>query len=180
MSTADLWLGSPVDPNPSIDDLVLRYLAAYGPASVADAQSWSGLTRLTEVFDRLELRTYTDAESGRTLYDLPNTVLPDEDLDVPTRFLPEYDNLLLSHANRTRWLATPNLLQQVFTQGALLHKGQVTASWKLTREGTKSATLRIEPLSQLPKKTQAALEPEAQALLQFAAPNVTHDIKFIL
>jgi hypothetical protein len=31
MSTADLWLDSPVDPNPSVDDLVSRYLAAYGP-----------------------------------------------------------------------------------------------------------------------------------------------------
>jgi uncharacterized protein YcaQ len=176
MSTADLWLGSPVDPNPSIDDLVLRYLAAYGPASVADAQSWSGLTRLTEVFDRLDLRTYTDAESGRTLYDLPDAVLPDEDLDVPTRFLPEYDNLLLSHANRTRWLATPNLLQQVFTQGALLHNGQVTASWKLTKT-PKQATLEITPLAKLPRRVWQAIEPEAETLLTFTAPDATHEIR---
>src|SRR5207249_2656226 len=109
-----------VDPDPSIDDLVLRYLAAYGPASVADAQTWSGITRLTEVFDRLDLRTHTDGESGRTLYDLPHIVLPDEETEVPTRFLPEYDNLLLSHADRTRWLPNPQTskpLQQVFTQG---------------------------------------------------------------
>ena len=77
MSTADLWLDSPVDPNPSVDDLVLRYLATYGPACVADAQTWSGLTHLSEVFDRLDLRQYTDATSGRTLYDLPHITLPD-------------------------------------------------------------------------------------------------------
>jgi len=175
MSTADLWLGSPIDPDPSIDNLVLRYLAAYGPASVADAQTWSGLTRLTEVFDRLDLRTYTDAESGRTLYDLPDTVLPEEDTEVPTRFLPEYDNLLLSHANRTRWLPTPetnNLLQQLFTKGSVLHDGQAAASWKLTIQGAKAATLVIEPILKPTKKARSALETGAHELLTFVAAGI--------
>ncbi|WP_112236532.1 winged helix DNA-binding domain-containing protein [Kribbella monticola] len=185
MSTAALWLGSDVTPTPSIDNLVLRYLAAYGPASVADAQSWSGLTHLTEVFDRLrpQLRTYTDAATSRELFDLPTIDLPPEDLEVPTRFLPEYDNLLLSHTNRTRWLSDPlreRLLQEVLTRGAVLHDGRVTAMWKLIRQGKKSATLEIEPLTKLTRPARTAISTEAEHLLTFATPSTAAtEIKYL-
>jgi hypothetical protein len=181
MSTADLWLNSPVDPNPSVDSLVLRYLAAYGPASVADAQNWSGLTRLTEVFDRLDLRTYTDATSGRTLYDLPTITLPAEDIPAPTRFLPEFDNLLLSHADRTRWIDTPTrqalTLQEVLTRGSVLHNGQAAALWKQTKS-KRTAVLEIEPITKLTRSARTAIESEAHNLLTFTAPNATHEIRF--
>ncbi|TCO39012.1 winged helix DNA-binding protein [Kribbella antiqua] len=183
MSTADLWLGSAVDPAPSVDDLVRRYLAAYGPASVADAQTWSGLTRLAEVFDRLDLRTYTDADSGRTLYDLPGITLPDEDTEVPTRFLPEYDNLLLSHADRSRWIDTATrrqlTLQEVLTRGSTLHNGRAAALWKLTRPNKQTASLEIEPITKLTSQTWQSIESEAHNLLTFTAPEATHDIKRI-
>lgn len=182
MSTADLWLGSPVTANPSPDDLVLRYLAAYGPASVADAQNWSGLTRLSEIFDRLDLRTYTDAESGRTLYDLPDITLPDEDIEVPVRFLPEYDNLLLSHADRTRWIDTPTrqslTLQEVLTRGSTLHNGQAAALWKQTKSTKTTAILEIEPITKLPRSARTQIEAEATNLLTFTSPNTEHEIRF--
>jgi hypothetical protein len=182
MSTADLWLGSPVAANPSADDLVRRYLAAYGPASVADAQNWSSLTRLSEVFDRLDLRTYTDAESGRTLYDLPDIDLPDEDTEVPTRFLPEYDNLLLSHADRTRWIDTATrqslTLQEVLTRGSTLHNGQATALWKLTKSTKTQATLEIQPITKLPRSTRKEIEAEATNLMIFTSPTADHEVRF--
>ena len=174
MSTADLWLGSPVDPNPSVDTLVLRYLAAYGPASVADAQNWSGLTRLNEVFDRLDLRPYTDLESGRPLYDLPDIPLPAEDTEVPTRFLPEYDNLLLSHADRTRWIDTATrqrlTLQEVLTKGSILHNGQAKALWKLTKNTRSEATLEVAPFTNLTTKAWTSIESEAHTLLNLHQP----------
>jgi hypothetical protein len=180
MSTADLWLGAPVDPNPSVDDLVRRYLGAYGPASVADAQNWSGLTRLGEVFERLDLRTYTDAESGRTLYDLPHIDLPDEDIEVPVRFLPEYDNLLLSHADRTRWIDTPTrqslTLQEVLTRGSTLHNGQATALWKQTKNTKNQATLEIQPITPLTPQAWQSIEAEAHSLLTFTNPTATHQV----
>src|ERR1043165_1432403 len=82
-----------------------RVLAAFGPASVTDAQTWLGL-KLKDTFEKLkpELQTYRD-EGRRELFDLPDTQLPAEDVIAPVRFLPEYDNLLLSHSNRTRVVA---------------------------------------------------------------------------
>jgi len=184
MSTALLWLGSDVSATPSIDQLVLRYLAAFGPATVADAQSWSGLTRLAEVFDRLrpQLRTYE--YSGRELFDLASIELPPEDLPVPTRFLPEYDNLLLGHADRNRWLDDTLrerlVLQEVLTRGSVLYDGQVAAMWKIHRQGKKSATLEIEPLNKLTAKALASITAEGESLLAFATPaGTTTDLKIL-
>ncbi|MEU0089263.1 winged helix DNA-binding domain-containing protein [Kribbella sp. NPDC006257] len=185
MSTAELWLGSPVSAAP-IDTVVLRYLNAFGPASVADAQAWSGLTRLAEVFDRLRpsLRTYIDDSNGRELLDVAGNELPPEDLEVPTRFLPEYDNLLLAHADRNRWLDDDLrerlLIQEVLNRGSVLYDGQVAAMWKLHRQGKKSATLEIEPLIKLTAKARSAITTEGEHLLAFATPaDATTDLKLL-
>ncbi|TDW23684.1 winged helix DNA-binding domain-containing protein [Kribbella kalugense] len=192
MTTANLWLAAPTpdtvpDPAPTagadspVEALILRYLAAYGPASVADAQTWSGLTHLTEIFDRLDLRTYTDADSGRTLYDLPHLTLPDEDTPAPTRFLPEYDNLLLSHANRTRFISKATratlTLQDVLTKGTILHNGQATALWRQPKSPKSQAILEITPITPITPQTWTTLKTEAHNLLTFTTPSATHEIK---
>lgn len=175
MSTADLWLGSGLDPSPSIDEVVLRYFAAYGPASVADVQAWSGLTRLGEVVDRLRprLRTYKDESSGRELFDLEGIELPSPDLPVPTRFLPEYDNALLSHADRTRFiddtLRGRLAIEERFTRGSVLYDGRVCALWKLVRQGKKAAVAEVEPVTRLPRKAVTSIIAEGNRLLSFAA-----------
>lgn len=104
-TTFAAWLGREPEPEPSPDGMFLRYLAAFGPATVRDAQAWSGLTRLSEVADRLAptLAVFRDAD-GRRLYDLPDAPRPSEFVPAPVRFLPEYDNVFFGYADRTRFV----------------------------------------------------------------------------
>ncbi len=165
-TTAEAWLGRPLEPDPSLDEMVMRYLAAFGPATVRDIQTWSGLTRLREVTERLRprLRTFRD-EHGKELLDLPDAPRPDLDTPAPPRFLPEYDNVLLSHADRTRIIAYDHR-ERVFTKGAALVDGFVRGTWKITRRrGT--ATLLIEPFELLPEKDRDALAEEGWRLVRF-------------
>jgi hypothetical protein len=111
--------GRKLDVVPSLEDMILRYLGAFGPASVLDMQKWSGLTRLKAVFEELRprLRTFRD-EKGRELFDLPYAPRPSPDLPAPTRFLGEYDNVLLGHADRRR------IIPEDFPWDAMLAPGR--------------------------------------------------------
>ena len=169
LTTAEAWLGSPVAAGATLDALMRRYLAAFGPASVQDAQTWCGLTRLGAVFERLrpELVTFRD-ERGLELFDLPHAPRPDPATPAPPRFLPEYDNVLVSHADRGRIIA-PEQREPVFGKGALLVDGFVRGTWRLaTRRRT--ASLSIDPFRRLSKRDETGVRREGARLLAFAAP----------
>jgi hypothetical protein len=159
----DAWLGRPLDPAPSIDDVVLRYLAAFGPASVADVAAWSRLTGLREVVERLaaRLRPFR-SESGRELWDLPEAPRPDPDTPAPVRFLPEYDNLLLSHADRSRFGGRPGGDVPPPVKGTVLVDGVVRAVWHPVDEG-----LVVRTFGALAKRATASVEAEGRRLLRF-------------
>jgi hypothetical protein len=181
-TTIEKWLGRSVGKDTSPDAMILRYIAAFGPASVRDAQAWSGLTKLADVFERLRPRlvVFRD-ERGRELFDLPDAPRPDADLKVPVRFLPEYDNVLLSHADRTR-IVSEDDRKYLFGGGGVLTStilvdGFVHGSWKIVRKG-KSAAIEIKPYRPIRKKDASALTAEGKRLLAFAAPDVKHEVRF--
>jgi winged helix DNA-binding protein len=177
--TAEHWLGRRLDTAPDPRRLVERYLAAFGPATVADLQTWSGLTRLREITDTLDLRTFTT--DGRELLDLPDAPRPHEDTPAPVRFLAEFDNLLLSHADRTRVLDEHHRTRLFAVKngvfpGTFLVDGHVRGVWRITTRG-RSAVLTITPWAPTSEKDRAALVEEGTRLLDFhAAAADTRDV----
>ena len=182
MTTAESWLGRPLDPAPSIDALILRYLGAFGPASVRDIQAWSGLTRLRERIDGLRTRldVFRD-EDGTELFDLPGAPRPDPDTPAPPRFLAEFDNALLSHANRRRIMADDHRKRIATSNGmipgAVLVDGFLRGTWRLER-GRRVVALVIQPYERIRKADQIALADEGARLLDFVAPSLVHEVQF--
>lgn len=181
-TTLDAWLAGPASGMP-VDEMVLRYLAAFGPASVQDVQHWSGLTRLREVVERLrpELLVFQD-EKGRTLYDVPEAPRPGPDTPAPVRFVPDFDNLTLSHADRAR-IVTEEHRKRIFTingiiRATFLVDGFVHGMWKIEKKRGE-ATLRIDPFDPVPEKDRTALEEEGMRLLAAAHGEAkSHRVEF--
>ncbi|MER5452621.1 winged helix DNA-binding domain-containing protein [Streptomyces sp. NPDC002764] len=177
LTTAEHWLGRPAREAPTPDAVVLRYLAAFGPASVKDMQTWAGLTRLREAFERLrpELLTFRDAD-GTELFDLPDAPRPDPDTPAPPRFLPEFDNLLLSHADRTR-VVPPEYRGRSWV-GNMAHRaflvdGFLAGVWRLERDA-----LVIEPFGRLTGAQRTDLVDEGGRMLTTMHPGTPYDIRF--
>ncbi|MGH3035656.1 MAG: winged helix DNA-binding domain-containing protein [Gaiellaceae bacterium] len=182
-TTAESWLGRSLAADASLDDVVLRYLGAFGPAAVADVAAWSRLTGLRSVVDRLRprLRVFRD-EGGRELFDLPEAPRPDPDTPAQPRFLPEYDNLLLSHADRSRFHpdGPPRLSPAAGpVHGTVLSDGFLCGTWRLERDrDTGAATLFVTRLRRLTKRAGAAVAAEGRRFLRFAAADARgHDVR---
>lgn len=182
------WLGSDAGSAPpaSAEQLVRRYLHAFGPATPADAQTWSGLTRLAEVFERLrpELVTFRDP-SGRECFDVPDAPRPGADVPAPVRLLYDFDNLLLSHADRSRFLTDERRrwmlsVTQRFSYGSLLVDGFVAGVWRLERARATAAVV-IRLAEKLASQHQEQVAEEASSLLALWAPDTPgHDVRFEL
>ncbi|WP_225994512.1 winged helix DNA-binding domain-containing protein [Streptomyces sp. SS1-1] len=177
LTTLEHWLGRPAEPAAPADDTVLRYLAAFGPASVKDLQTWAGLTRMRAVFERLrpELVTFRD-ENGVELFDLPDAPRPDPDTPAPPRLLPEFDNLLLSHADRARVVPPANrgrTWQANTFYCPLLVDGFLAGVWRLIGDA-----LVIEPFSDLGRAERAEVTEEAERVLGVLHPRDSYDVRF--
>jgi hypothetical protein len=183
------WVGPIPEVESSIDRVVLRYLAAFGPATVSDVRQWCGVTKLKEVVERLRpnLVSFRDA-GGRELFDLPDAPRPDPGTPAPPRFFPEYDNVFISHADRSRmapeefrgkmgavWLATENRNLATGPQppeNLLLSwsmfsvDGFLSGTWKVKpRDGR--PTLLLQPMVRISGQEADELAAEGRRLLAF-------------
>jgi hypothetical protein len=163
---AEDWLG-PLEEQPSLRTLVWRYLASCGPASIADLQIWSGLRRLKAEVEALrpELTVYRD-ERGRELFDVPGLPIATGDEPAPVRFVPEFDNLVLSHHDRSRIIAD-EYRARIFPGYSMVHAtllvdGFVAGMWQIQGD-----EVRITPFRKLTRSETAAVHAEAARLLTF-------------
>ncbi|MGH2511582.1 MAG: DNA glycosylase AlkZ-like family protein, partial [Candidatus Limnocylindrales bacterium] len=174
LALGEAWLGGTIAPNAAPDELVRRYLGAFGPATINDAQSWSGMTHLRDVFEQLRptLVEFRDT-ADRTLFDLPEAPRPAEDSPAPPRYLPEYDNLLLGHVDRTRVIdkqhKTTLYPGNGARLGAVLLGGRYAGGWKIV-EPTSEARLEVQLLAKPSQSDRDGLVEEGLGLLAFAAP----------
>jgi hypothetical protein len=155
------WLGKEPAGRPDPQALIRAYLAAFGPATVRDAHQFLGGGDWQDAFDALELERF-----GKH-YDLPDAPRPPEDVEAPVRFLPDFDSLMLAHADRSRVIADAHRAQlttkNLRVRAVVLVDGMVAGFWKLER---KQAV--VEPVRKLAKREQAAIDAEAERLAAFA------------
>jgi hypothetical protein len=175
-TTAERWLGRPLDCATQPDELIMRYLAAFGPASAADIRAWSGLTRLDGAIERLrpQLRSFRD-EDGNELLDVVDGALPDPETPAPARFLADFDNAVLGHANRSRIDAAPRRKRAIGPRTFLLD-GFIAGTWRLIR-GRHVATLEIAPFDAIGREHRIALAEEGIRLLTFLTACVEPDVR---
>jgi Winged helix DNA-binding domain len=170
-TTLDAWLGRPLPPvtDDVLDQLVMRYLAAFGPAATADMRAWSGLAGLRAAYDRLRpgLVTFRD-ERGRTLFDLPDAPRPDPDVPAPPRFLPAFDNAVLGYDDRTRIIDDAHRGLSVTGARFLLVDGRVAGTWAVA-EDDGVTVLTIRPLVDLTRDVEEEVGQEAVRLAALLA-----------
>ena len=170
VATIERWLGRPVETNPSVDEVVLRYLAAFGPATPKDVQVWSWWTGMRDVLERLRPRlvTYRD-ERGRELFDVPDAPFPDPDTPAPVRFLPEYDNIALSHDDRSR-VVDRRFSEDIWMRGSILVDGFIRGTWRIDPKKDPIA-LTIGTFDDLSTSELNDVEAEAERLAAFLVPD---------
>jgi hypothetical protein len=171
---AEDWLDQPLETEARPQALALRYLAAFGPASASDMQAWSGLAGLAPVLNELrpQLQVFRD-ERKRELFDLPEAPRPPADMPVPVRFVADFDNLILSHADRTRIIADEHRAVVITRNGQVLPTflvdGFVAGTWRVTRV-RKTAVLTVTPFASLSAAAKADLAAEGEGLARFLQP----------
>jgi DNA glycosylase AlkZ-like len=164
---ARTWLGADGESgNAAAAHLVRSYLAAFGPASRADIAKWSGLARVhvDGGLAQLQLRRFVD-EHGRELYDLPRAPLAAADTAAPIRFLPRFDNLVLSHDDRRRVISDEHralVIEGGEVRPTFLVDGFVAGIWTLER-----GRVQLEPFIALTRAVRRELAEEASRLEAF-------------
>nr|WP_199523359.1 winged helix DNA-binding domain-containing protein [Kitasatospora sp. MBT66] len=172
-------LGDPEVYAASLRTLVRRYLAGFGPASVADVAQFA-LVQRGRAKEALRVLAAEggverlEGPGGAELYDLPGATLPDEDLPVPARLMAMWDSVLLAYADRSRVIPPEYRALVIRRNGdvlpTLLVDGRVAGVWR-TVEGGVEATA-FHPLPDAAWEQLAAEARSLTALLAGREPHV--------
>lgn len=173
------WLGREADPpapegtDPVGEQLVRRYLAAFGPAASADLRAWCGLAGLPAAVAavRGELVTFRDAR-GRELLDLPDAPRPDPGTPAPVRFLPAFDNAILGYHERGRIIDDAHRGLSVAGARVVLVDGRVAATWTAD-----AGTVTVTPLRALSRAERTAVTEEGRALSSFLSDDESDRVR---
>jgi winged helix DNA-binding protein len=172
---AQEWVAPPQEPmeqrvESGVEHLVRRYLAAFGPATVADTARWAGVPNavVEPAVARLRLRRFA-TEDGDDLVDLPRAPLPAAGTEVPVRFLPTWDATLLVHVRRAAILPEayrPRIFHTKNPQSVptFLVDGSVAGTWRFD-----GGRIDLEPFHRLDRATTRAVRAEAERLAAFHA-----------
>jgi hypothetical protein len=173
MTTAEHWLGAPLAADSAPDETILRYLAAFGPATPADIRAWSGLTGAAAIVERLrpQLRTFQD-ERGRELFDVPGAPLPDPGTPARVRYLPVYDNAILAHADRSRILAD-GYPPRIADFPTVLVDGFAVGMWQVD-----DGQLEVRLFADIDANQKRELEEEGERLLAFASEAEPRGVRY--
>jgi hypothetical protein len=155
----------------SVQWLVLRYLEAFGPASVPDFAQFTMLRRplalqaLRALADKVE---ELEGPDGATLFDVPGALLPAGDTPAPPRLLPMWDSILLAYSDRSR-VIPPDYRRLVTRQNGdvlptLLVDGYVAGVWRPVEGGIEATAFH-----RLSDEAWSGLGAEAGALVAFLA-----------
>ena len=161
----------PRDAAASTRSLVVRYLEAFGPATMQDIAQFGTILRppvqaaLASLGDAL---VRYDGPDGELLYDIPGGLLPPEDVPAPPRLLPMWDSTLLAYADRSR-ITPPAFRSLVMRRNGdvlptILVDGYVAGVWRPTDAGIEVTAFRA-----LDDNALAGLETEARGLRAFLA-----------
>jgi uncharacterized protein YcaQ len=164
-----------IDPAEARRSLLLRYLAAYGPATPRDFSKWSGIgmPQVKEAWGSIEENLAEVTVEGekvwlprRFLKQLHNSNLS----ETVVRLLPAFDPLLLAHAAKDHLVERTHYKRVYRNQGwispVILIDGRVAGIWSHSRKGAK-LSVEITPFKRLPKKIRALIEEEAASLAEF-------------
>ncbi len=142
------------------------------------------MTGLRAAVERLrpQLAIFRD-EAGKELFDLPEAPRPDPETPAPPRFLPVYDNVLVSHADQRRVISDRDRKRIASRNGqvpsTVLVDGDVCGTWTIVRRGGQ-ATLQITLFGPIAAPDRDALAAEGARLLTFtAADAASQEIAFV-
>ncbi len=173
-----------MEPVEARKSLLLRYLAAYGPATPRDFAKWSGISmqEIKEAWGSIEENLAAVTVEGEKVW-LPRKFLKQFERanlrETVVRLLPAFDPYLLAHAAKDHLVRRTHYKRVYRNQGwispVVLIDGRVTGIWSHARKSGK-LFVEVAPFEKFPKKVRALIEVEAASLASFL--EASHSIKY--